>query len=420
MRRTTLVAVAVAVFGAVVATPAPASAASQPIPGLECIRYKGDDPAPYPPGDPNVTALCLYAQWQQGRYHPDIWIADESVVAKLMAVPFRPMWFAGCVDWIPPNDRDLPTGGHYCRFADSTGYLDLLLQHVSSGPVIADVVLQSVTPCPSAANFAGPGGRAQPTVFRPGNGTWYVNAHAPGGVAFGAPGDVPCAADFDPDGIDDLTVFRPANGNWYVMRHAPGGVAFGGPGDMAVAADYSGDGIADIAVWRPSNARWYVRGLWPDGVTFGVPGDIPVPRDYDGDGRSDPAVYRPQTGEFFTLPSAGGGATRTLLGQWSPHPWAPTRGSLPVPADYDGDHRSDCAVMDRDSGIYRVDLGCNGSTEVSRAGFRPGYDEPVAADYDGDGDANVAVFDWNYGWWKIDGVTSSAYRFGNAGDLTAP
>ena len=66
----------------------------------------------------------------------------------------------------------------------------------------------------------------------------------------------------------------------------------------------------DLAVWRPSTGTWYI--LQANGtyraVQWGVRDDLLVPADYNGDGRTDLAVWRPSTGYWYILDQ--------FTGQW--------------------------------------------------------------------------------------------------------
>jgi hypothetical protein len=62
-----------------------------------------------------------------------------------------------------------------------------------------------------------------------------------------------------------------------------------------------------------------------------------VPADFDGDGRTDLAVFRTTTGEWLIFGSATGFPGPIPLG-------APGLGDVPVPGDYDGDGKADLAV----------------------------------------------------------------------------
>jgi hypothetical protein len=77
---------------------------------------------------------------------------------------------------------------------------------------------------------------------------------------FGAGGDKIVSADYDGDRRSDYAVFRPSNGTWYIQRSTAGftGTQFGASGDVPVVGDYDGDLKSDIAVFRPSNNAWYI------------------------------------------------------------------------------------------------------------------------------------------------------------------
>ncbi|HEX8737050.1 MAG TPA: VCBS repeat-containing protein, partial [Pyrinomonadaceae bacterium] len=109
-----------------------------------------------------------------------------------------------------------------------------------------------------------------------------------------------------------LTVFRPSNGTWYRINSATDSFSpaqFGAPGDLPVAADYDGDGKTDLAVYRPSVGDWYIinsSNLSFTGNHLGVTEDKPAPADFDGDGKADLVVFRPSTGTWYLLRTTAG------------------------------------------------------------------------------------------------------------------
>jgi hypothetical protein len=98
-------------------------------------------------------------------------------------------------------------------------------------------------------------------------------------------------------------------------------------------------------------------------VQFGIAGDRPVPADYDGDGKSDQAVYR--AGTWYMQRSLAG-FTGVQFGN-------PT--DTPVPADYDGDGKADVAVF-RAGNWYRLSIANNQSVAEQ---FGIATDKPIEA-----------------------------------------
>ncbi|HQU85716.1 MAG TPA: VCBS repeat-containing protein [Pyrinomonadaceae bacterium] len=186
-------------------------------------------------------------------------------------------------------------------------------------------------------------GKTDAAVFRPSQGTWYVNQTTNGflGLNWGLAGDIPVPADYDGDGKTDFAVVR---GNvWYIFKSTQGytgAVVLGNANDKPVPADYDGDLKADTAVY--SNGSWIInRSTSGQTVSvFGLPTDIPVPADFDGDGIDNIAVFRPSNGTWYVLKPNGGfdsiafGLSTDKL----------------VPADYDGDGKVDISVKRADSG----------------------------------------------------------------------
>jgi uncharacterized delta-60 repeat protein len=253
-------------------------------------------------------------------------------------------------------------------------------------------------------------GRSDTSVFRPENGTWYLQQSQNGftGLAFGTATDKLVPADYDGDGKTDVAVYR--SGTWYMQRSQAGftGITFGDSNDIPVPADYDGDGKTDLAIYRPSNGYWYILNLVNNQFTatlFGINVDKPVPADYDGDGKADIAVNR--NGVWY-LNRSSQGFTGIQFGDGN---------DKLVPADYDGDGKTDLAVFRPSNGVWYLQQSTAGFVGI---GFGLGTDTPVAADYDGDGKADLAVV--RNGSWYLNRSSQgfTGILFGTSTDLPVP
>ncbi|MGH9583874.1 MAG: choice-of-anchor D domain-containing protein, partial [Bryobacteraceae bacterium] len=107
---------------------------------------------------------------------------------------------------------------------------------------------------PAYLTFADNANGSAQSVSLTGTGIQYLP------VSGGSIGPTPRTGDFDGDGKSDFVVWRPSNGTWYVNLSGGGYIQqqWGLPGDIPVTGDFNGDKRTDFAVWRPSNGTWYV------------------------------------------------------------------------------------------------------------------------------------------------------------------
>ncbi len=280
---------------------------------------------------------------------------------------------------------------------------------------------QPQTPAVRPAKFDFDGdGLADVSVFRPGDGVWYILHSSTAGVQqqpFAVAGDVAVPADFDGDGRTDIAIYRPSNGDfWSLSSSNNNQVNFrlGQPGDIPMPSDIDGDGRSDYVVYRPSNGHWYrastATGIQSD-IWFGAAGDKPALGDFNGDGMADPAVYRPSDGNWWWYSSADGVQRATRWG---------IAEDIPTPADFDGDGKTDFAVFRPSTGVWYIVNSGNGSFTIFPFGLLG--DKPVPADYDGDGKADAAVYRPSDGIWYL--LRSSAgftgVRWGISSDVPVP
>lgn len=131
-------------------------------------------------------------------------------------------------------------------------------------------------------------------------------------------------------------------------------------------------------------------------LTVNPTGPLVVPQhvvDYDGDGKTDPTVARNTGGgasgqETFFISNSGGAPASTTT------PWGLATDSLKVPADYDGDGKTDVAVWRAGppfGSYFYILQSATGTLRTDQFG-QTGDDPTVVGDYDGDGKADPAVY----------------------------
>ncbi len=183
------------------------------------------------------------------------------------------------------------------------------------------------------------------------------------------------------------------------------------------AGDFNADGRTDV-VSQAANGGWWVTltpafgaaappALWGTLRTT-VTWQFATVGDFNGDGRSDVAVRNAESGIWRVLGSTGSAFTNTQFGTWPSNiAWQNVRAG-----DFNGDGRTDLVGQRAGDGVWSVSLSTGTAFTTSAWGVlrtTVAWQFATVGDFNGDGRSDVAVRNAESGIWRVLGSTGSAF-----------
>jgi hypothetical protein len=255
----------------------------------------------------------------------------------------------------------------------------------------------STTPPANGGGSAGSGGGSGVVLDTIGvvdpSSYWYLRGTNTGGApdigpfAYGAPGWVPLAGDWNGDGKTTLGVFDPNTATWYLKNSNTAGgpdiapFRYGAPGWIPVVGDWDGNGTVTIGVVDPATMTWYLRNSNSAGAPditpfrFGGPGWKPVVGDWTGDGKTTIGVVDPQGRWYLRNSDSGGAPDITPFAYGAP-------GWTPVVGDWGGNGKTTVGVLDPSTATWYLKYSnTGGAPDLKPFAFGGAGWKPVVGDW---------------------------------------